>query len=276
MKNKRILFSVIAIWGLIISCNMPFGTPPASPELLASPASSVPAGVTTETPSPVPPAGDTGAASPTFTPIVLVITSTPLPTETLCFPNVVAPTPVNVRSGPGTVYDIVGGLDEGKSAKIAGKNADGTWWYIEFPGGHGWVSGTVVNASCVPASLAVVAAPPTPTFTPTHVPAVFAVISVTYAVTVWNGAGFTNCPRIVAKIKVNGPGTVTYNWTRSDGASGTGGTLVFASAGAQLVSADWALGHVWAPPPAEWMGIYIDSPNHQDFGHANMPACTAP
>jgi hypothetical protein len=75
---------------------------------------------------------------------------------------VVANTPVNVRSGPGTVYDIVGGLNQGGSALVSGKSSDGTWWYIDFPSGHGWVSGSVVTASCIPASLVVVAAPPTP------------------------------------------------------------------------------------------------------------------
>jgi uncharacterized protein YraI len=269
MKKKQVLLSVLAIWGLIMSCNMPFGTP-------TSPASSGSPEKFTETPSVVPPADSASTASPTFTPVVLVITSTPLPTETLCFPNAFAPGAANIRSGPGTIYDIIGGLSAGQNAKITGKSADGTWWYIEFSGRQGWVSGTVVTASCVPASLVVIAAPPTPIPTPTEVPAVFAVTHVNYAVGTWNGAGFTNCPRIAAKIRVNGPGTVTYHWTRSDGASGTGGTLVFSGAGAQIVTADWTLGSVWAPPPAEWMGIYIDSPNGQDFGHANMPACTAP
>ena len=55
-----------------------------------------------------------------------------------------------------------GGLDPGGSAPVSGKSADGTWWYIDTPGGHGWVSGSVVTASCIPASLVVVAAPPTP------------------------------------------------------------------------------------------------------------------
>ena len=274
MKKKSALFSVIAIWGLIISCNMPFG--------VSAPSEAQGSGPFTETPSPVPPDSSgsitetSSPVPPTFTPIVSIITATPLPTETPCFPNVVAPTAVNVRSGPGTIYEIVGGLNEGGSAKIAGKNADGTWWYIEFPGGHGWVGGTVVIASCVPASLVVIPAPPTPVLTPTPVPVVFAVVNVNYSVSAWSSPGFTNCPRITAKIKANGPGFVTYHWTRSDGASGTGGTLAFAGAGVQSVTADWTLGSVWAPAPDEWMGIFIDSPNHQDFGHANMPACTAP
>jgi hypothetical protein len=103
----------------------------------------------------------------------------------------------------------------------------------------------------------------------------FAVTSVSYVVSTWNSPGFVNCPKITASITVNGAGTVTYQWMRSDG-PGTTGTLIFGAAGTQAVSAEWALGSVWAPAPNEWMGIYIDTPNHQDFGHANMPACTSP
>lgn len=114
-----------------------------------------------------------------------------------------------------------------------------------------------------------------PTNTATTVAPVFSVTGVSYAVSTWSDAGHTNCPRITASITVNGAGNVDYHWVRSDGA-GTSGTLVFAAAGTQAVTADWALGSVWAPAPDEWMGIYIDTPNHQDFGHAVMPACTAP
>lgn len=280
MKNYRVVFSMLVIWGMVLSCNMPFASP-------ASPSSEVAPSEVTDTPvSPSAPADTSSPTSaeaspptPTFTPITIVITATFQPTETPCVPKVVAPTPVNVRSGPGTIYEIIGGLSQGQSANIAGKSSDGTWWYIELPNSpnyHGWVGGTVVNASCVPASLAVIAAPPTPTFTPTKVPAIFAVTSVNYAVSKWSDAGHTDCPRITATITVNGPGSVTYSWTRSDGASSPSGTLTFDAAGSKSVSADWALGSVWAPAPAEWMGIYIDDPNHQDFGHANMPACTAP
>jgi hypothetical protein len=86
----------------------------------------------------------------------------------------VANSPINVRSGPGTAYEPpIGSLPLGGSAGVAGKSDDGTWWYIVFPagaGGHGWVSGSVVTAYCIPATLANVAAPPLPTDKPTKVP----------------------------------------------------------------------------------------------------------
>lgn len=104
----------------------------------------------------------------------------------------------------------------------------------------------------------------------------FAVTSVTYSVSTWSSGGSVNCPRITANIATNGAGSVDYHWTRSDGADGSTATLVFGSAGTQSVSADWQLGSANAPAPDEWMGIYIDTPNNQDFGHAVMPACTTP
>lgn len=104
---------------------------------------------------------------------------------------------------------------------------------------------------------------------------IFAVTSVSYTLSTWSDAGHTNCPRIVAHITTNGPGTVTYKWTSSSGTNPYA-TIVFGAAGTQSINYDWARGSVWAGTPA-WVGIYIDDPNHQDFGHKNFTtACTSP
>lgn len=79
---------------------------------------------------------------------------------------------VNVRSGPAIAYDKVGTLDRGQSVAIKGKNADGTWWQINFPtatGGVGWVFGTLVNTAGDTSKLTVASAPPLPTAEPTSV-----------------------------------------------------------------------------------------------------------
>jgi hypothetical protein len=73
---------------------------------------------------------------------------------------------VNVRKGPNTVFERVGFLRVGESAKVAGRESSGNWWYIEFPaatGGFAWVWAEAVTPSCIPADLQVVATPPTPT-----------------------------------------------------------------------------------------------------------------
>ena len=79
---------------------------------------------------------------------------------------------LNVRSGPGTDYPVVGRLPRGERALINGKSVDGSWWRIEFPSGtgaYGWVSAYYVtphNADNVPVVKALLP-PPTPTWTPT-------------------------------------------------------------------------------------------------------------
>jgi len=105
---------------------------------------------------------------------------------------------------------------------------------------------------------------------------IFAVTSVSYTMATWSDSGHTNCPRVIAQITTSKAGTVTYHWTRSDGSSSSTNTLTFGSAGTQSVNYDWALGHTWSGT-SSWVGIYIDNPNHQDFG--NQPftiACTSP
>jgi len=63
------------------------------------------------------------------------------------------------------VYGILGQLTLGSTATVDGKNSDGTWWYIQFPAGpngHGWIAGSITTATCIPDTLAIIAAPPTP------------------------------------------------------------------------------------------------------------------
>lgn len=54
---------------------------------------------------------------------------------------------VNVRDGPGTEYDRIGGATAGEEYTITGKSADGEWWQIDFEGQSGWVYGTLVTAT---------------------------------------------------------------------------------------------------------------------------------
>jgi hypothetical protein len=110
------------------------------------------------------------------------------------------------------------------------------------------------------------------TATNTSAPA-FAVTSVTYSVGTFNEPGYVSCPIVTANITTNGAGAVGYHWVRPDGNS-TSGTLNFASAGSQSVSEKWYLGSAATPP--FWLGIYIDTPNHQNFGNINISPCTSP
>ncbi|HXF86048.1 MAG TPA: NBR1-Ig-like domain-containing protein [Anaerolineales bacterium] len=101
----------------------------------------------------------------------------------------------------------------------------------------------------------------------------FAVIHVNYEVSTFDGEGYVGCPRVVAHITTNGAGTVKYHWTRSDGSSSASETLRFNSAGTENVEYKWYLG---SAAGSQWVGIYIDEPNHQDFGHIDVNPCISP
>uniref|UniRef100_A0A7C1JZZ5 SH3 domain-containing protein n=1 Tax=Caldilinea aerophila TaxID=133453 RepID=A0A7C1JZZ5_9CHLR len=114
--------------------------------------------------------------------ILQAVTGQPAPAPT----GVVTPTvtvDANLRAGPGTEFDVIGGTITGQAINIIGRNADGTWFRLD---NGGWVfaalvanpppleSVPVVNPDGTPA-----AAPqpsglgsllPTPTPTPTPTP----------------------------------------------------------------------------------------------------------
>ncbi|MBE2223369.1 MAG: META domain-containing protein [Anaerolineae bacterium] len=72
---------------------------------------------------------------------------------------------VNVRTGPGLEYTILGTAPFGTELEIIGKSQDGTWWVVSIPpsyGGFGWVSAEYVNVQNA-ATVPVIPAPPTPT-----------------------------------------------------------------------------------------------------------------
>jgi hypothetical protein len=104
---------------------------------------------------------ETARAAPIATLAAPTTTATPVPTQ--CNGIVTANMVANVRTGPGTGYDISGNLPMGGTALVAGRNDAMTWWYIQFAGGYGWIAGSVVTPSCIPTVVQVVAAPPLPT-----------------------------------------------------------------------------------------------------------------
>lgn len=70
---------------------------------------------------------------------------------------------MNVRSGPGLAYTIVGAMQTGDTAAITGKNPQGDWWQVTLPTGQqGWVYSPLVTTAGETASIAVAAEIPTP------------------------------------------------------------------------------------------------------------------
>jgi len=81
-------------------------------------------------------------------------------------PSAIAIEYVNVRTGPGTNYPVLGVAPPGASSEVTGKSSDGAWWQVKIPAqysstGLGWVSACYVYTLDT-ASVPVVAAPPAP------------------------------------------------------------------------------------------------------------------
>lgn len=85
---------------------------------------------------------------------------------------VIAPDGVNVRTGPGTAYQIIGMVPFGTSGKLVGKSSDGAWWAAlapNAPNGVGWVSAPFVTATDA-GDVPVLPAPALPTATAVPTP----------------------------------------------------------------------------------------------------------
>lgn len=53
---------------------------------------------------------------------------------------------VNVRSGPGTRFDVVDSLRIGEALPVTGRTEDGSWWRVESEEGPAWVAASVALA----------------------------------------------------------------------------------------------------------------------------------
>ncbi len=51
---------------------------------------------------------------------------------------------LNVRSGPGAIYSIIGTLPGGTELGVIGRNRDSSWWQVQSVFGAGWVSAEFV------------------------------------------------------------------------------------------------------------------------------------
>ena len=70
---------------------------------------------------------------------------------------------INVRSGPGTDYPIVGVLIAGQQIPALGRSVGGDWVQIAYPGVEGGVAWVYAPLVEVQGSLQVIEPPPTPT-----------------------------------------------------------------------------------------------------------------
>jgi hypothetical protein len=113
------------------------------------------------------PAPPTATLEPTVAPTEAPPTTDPAAAPTVPaveqFVNIILP--ANVRSGPGTDYPPLGGLNTGDTAAVIGRDSGGTWFAISYDaavGGVGWVSNLVATFDGDTSSLAVIEAPDAP------------------------------------------------------------------------------------------------------------------
>ena len=112
----------------------------------------------------LPPPGQTVEAT--------VIPPTPEPGDPTA--TVTARKGVNVRTGPGLNFPVLGIAPFGSTLEVVGVSADGTWWVVNVPAapqGNGWVSEEFVQVENGQGVMVIPSPPtPTPAATPTPTP----------------------------------------------------------------------------------------------------------
>jgi len=110
-------------------------------------------------------------SEPALEPTSAPATATPAPTATPSGYHLrITRDFLNVRSGPGTEYDIIGQVIEGTLARILGANVDHSWVIIDYRGQWGWVAAyladTIGDRNLAP----IIQPPATPTPPPPQEP----------------------------------------------------------------------------------------------------------
>ncbi len=147
-------------------------SPPAEPGVIPNtpitPTADIIALLPTATPKPVEP---TPPAEPTPTPVPPTPTPAPQPAT--------VSTQANLRSGPGTEFELAGGVQTGEQVNIVGRTEDGLWFLLDS---GAWIFAQLIQtppanvpvAGATPAGATPAAAnpaeEPTPTITPTETP----------------------------------------------------------------------------------------------------------
>ena len=157
-EKPRLMAPVVGVVAVVIFIALARLVPGVIPTPTATPTTlpiTQTTGPETHTPTYTPPTTPTSTGTPSPTP-----TATPklIPTAVVKAEN------LNLRSGPGTIYNIVGGLKQGDCLKVTGRNPEGNWLKVICPDGkEGWVaSSQLVNfdVGVVPVATDI---PPTPT-----------------------------------------------------------------------------------------------------------------
>lgn len=194
----------------------------------------------------------TATPAPTTTPTI-TLTSRPLPTATPVELNLkVIKELVNCRSGPGVVFELINELEEGETARVVGRNADSTWWYIRDPGNPGgkcWVSADVSEITGETSTL------------PIGQSSAASVIDLQLIVDplrmVVSCFEFPKTFFFEARVTADAPVIVLWQWEANTGAVSETGTLAIETAGTESIYQSYQVDG----PNDYWMKLNIFSPN---------------
>jgi hypothetical protein len=161
---------------------------------------------------------------------------------------------VNCRFGPGTVYELVNELSQGRSLRAIGRNAASNWWYVRDPGnpnGSCWISADVTETQGEVEQLPII---PLPFVTVTKVDLRVEPNRIL--------VGCSQFPQTVffeARVTTNGPTLLTWKWEVSNGAVSDVGSLVYERAGTQVINEYYRING----PNDYWVKLYILTPNER-------------
>ncbi|MBL8050610.1 MAG: hypothetical protein JNM46_05255 [Anaerolineales bacterium] len=160
IKKKSTLFLYVFLIIALSACNLPSGEATATEEV-----SDLALTVTAQA------LLLQNSATPEFT-ATPQFTATPGASPTPSVPTVSVSTNTNCRTGPGLVYDLLGGLNVGQTAEIVGKNSSTGYWIIKLPNSATicWLFPQYATVSGNTANLPEYPVPPTPTPTKTSTP----------------------------------------------------------------------------------------------------------
>lgn len=210
------------------------------------------AGCTPQTPPPPTPiASPLGTVAPTIepSPTLPPVTATLAPVK---IPLQVTAELANCRFGPGTVYQTMNEISNGRTLIAVGRNDAATWWQVQDPinpGGFCWVSAEVTDEQGDVSQLPI-AAPPVVMITNVD-------LRVEPGRIVVNCSDFPQTVFFEASVTTNGPTLLTWKWEASTGVVSDVGALVFDEAGTQVINEFYRIN----APNEYWVKLMILTPN---------------
>lgn len=254
----RLAFSMVLIAGFLSACNLPISVNTAVPSVIST-SHSNPATLPTATLPPVAP-----TSMPTPAPSD---TPTPAPTATLAAPMV---TPIGnqvaCRFGPGTNYEIDGGLNAGVTVPVLGKDTGGSWWQIQDPSNSNYDCWVASNETTVTGDTTDL-----PVVTPRQTIVTSVSVNQPATVHVAGCVGPSTAINFTGSIEVTGPTTVTFHFETQQGGALSSHTASFTTFGPHSVSDS-----SYKPPLTAgtyWLKLVVTSPNSMNTQSSYTIAC---